>query len=227
MKDTNFPPLGSAIECTLKIKDLAEIPMYEELTDELLLMVNDENETGIRKLMEIAKIEVINYDEEQHIYHLEDEIVIDAFWYIVKQVSKTDNPKKVRYLKNILYYVQNNRDCDLNKIKSFIDIIMKYSVLHFEVLWFLDGIFDYVHFKKRPLINTIPETLAECIDYAIPELQNEYDTKKQIWRDLLETGLRKEANLYMWMSTNIFVFMSLTSSLGKEFLEVVVKHSKI
>ncbi len=228
MKDTKFSLLGSDIRCALKIKNLAEIPMYEELTEELLfLMDNQENERRIRKLFDIAKIEIINYDEDQHLFQIEDEIVIDIFWCIINQVKKTEEPKKVRYLKNILYYVQNNRGCDLGKMKSFVDLVMNYSILHFEVLWSIDGFLDYAIFKGIPLTNALPETLAECLVYTVSELWNEYDKRKQIWSDLLEAGLRKDIRLHMRIDSTRFGERSYTSRLGKEFLEVAVNHSLI
>lgn len=222
MQESKFPPLGSTIECTLVIKGFVAIPIYEDLLYALLyLMIPEENEKRIRKWMEKAKIEIINYNEFEHFYSPPDEIVLDVFWYVVNKLVNIEEPLKIRYLKNILYSVLKNRNSNLDEVKSFVDIISNYSILHLRVLWSVDGLLDYIIKMRIPTINTIPETLAKCIDYAIPDLKGEYEKLKQIWNDLFETGLRKDANLHMWMTDKKFAWMSLTSDYGKKFLRLI------
>lgn len=228
MQEISFTPYDFNIECTLKIGNSAIIPMYEDLTNELLYIMHPlGNRERINKWMEKAKIEIIDYKKFEHNYSPLDEIVIDAFWYIVNQVTKTEDPLKMRYFKNILYHVLKNRESNLEEIKSFVDIILNYSILHFEVLRLIDGILDFFYFMKTPPINILPETLAKCIEYATPELRKEYEKIEQIWKDLLKLKLRKEASLHMWMTANKFAWMSLTSELGKKFLKIAVIQSSL
>lgn len=226
MSDMNFPPLGSTVECALKIKYLAEIPMYEDLTYALLdLMIDDENEERIRNWMKRAGIEIINYDEARHKFKATNEIVLDVFWYSVNKIVKTEEAYKLAYFRNIFLNTVRNEYENLEQIKSYIDIVSKYSHNHLRVLKLLNGMMDYYYraMNIQPT-NTIPSTIAKSIELGVDELRGQYSKCIKIWNDLFELGLRKESSLHRWMTVNMFVYMSLVSDYGKEFLRYISKY---
>ena len=82
---------------------------------------------------------------------------------------------------------------------------------------------DYLISIRIPTTNTIPPTLAHCIEFAVVELNGQREEYTQIWKDLLELGLIKESSLHRWMTVKMFVYMSLTSDSGKTFLRFISK----
>lgn len=98
---------------------------------------------------------------------------------------------------------------------------MNYSILHLRILRLIDGVFDYYFVMKAPLTNTLPETMARCVEHGIEELQGNNEKMLQKWNDLLEMGLRKEASINMWMTYNKVAWMSFLTMLGKEFINLI------
>ena len=225
MSHTNLPTLESTTKCTLKFNDISYIPMDEKKTVKLFSLLADrEKQFKIRKWLNTAEIKIIHFNNTRHIFKTSDEILLNAFWSIINKVVNTKDEYKLTLYRNLLLNIQRNKTDNWEEIELYIQLIEDYSKSHIEVLQLINkGILDYLYYMNIPPTNTIPSKLAECIEYAIPELARKYEMIQQIWNDLLETGLRKEANLYMWMSDRRFVCMFLTTDLGKKFLLLISK----
>ena len=224
MSYTNLPTLESTTKCTLKFNDIVYIPMHEEMTAKLfVLMADQEKQNKIREWLTITEIKLIYYNEVRHIFKPSNEVLLDAFWYIVNKVVTAKEEYKLTLYKNLILNVQRIKADNLEEIKSFINIIEHYSHSHIKVLKLVDGIMDYIISIRIPTTNTIPATLAHCIEYVIVELSQQHEACIQIWKDLLELGLRKEYRLHRWMTEKMFVKMSLTSDSGKTFLRFISK----
>jgi hypothetical protein len=185
------------------------------------LLACTEKQKKIRTWLNIAGIKLIHFDKERHIFKTSNEVVIDAFWYIInKVISAKQNYQLVLY-KNIILNTQRTKNNNIEEIKSFVDIVSDYSQNHINVLKLIDGIMDYFVSIGTTESNSIPPTIENCIECAIVELSKHNIEIQQIWEDLFQLGLRKESSLHRWMTVKMFVYMSLVTEQGKTFLKYI------
>lgn len=228
MKESVIPTSSTATKYTLIIKNRVSVPMHENLCTEFdSLKDSEEQKQKIHKWLYISNIEVKEEFNSDHSNNPHHEELLQLFRYFIKKVADAEHPLKIRYYKNLFTEYLNGQEEDIDLIKQFAEIISEYSILHFKVLRLINGILDYCYYLRLPGTNIIPETLAKCFSLTIPELSNEYDLRKQIWDELQKLELRKEADLHMWMTVNKFVWMDLTSDLGKRFLNMAVLKSTL
>lgn len=214
--------IPNVIECSLNIKNVAVIPMYEELTDSLLEEMKSPK-TGLRisKWMNEANIEIVNYDSTQHVIKPSHDLVLELFWNAVQKIAEGNEINSTQYVRLVINAAKEYNP-DPKEWRQYFNLLSEFSQTHFRVLHLIYGVLDYYDYIKLTPPNTLDtlNTLDKVIEDTIPELRGEYEKTIRIWEDLARYGLRKQESLYLRMTVGRMARFSMLTDSGIRFLRL-------
>ncbi|EMJ7956256.1 hypothetical protein ACUYGN_15720 [Enterobacter chengduensis] len=145
----------------------------------------------------------------------ENEKFISAVFYASHLAMKTHQSEKLTALKNAIENVALNIEPDEIVQQMFLNMIDRFTPLHFELL----------RFFQAPVVrdNLSMGGLSTILFDAYPDLHQHESLVKQIWKELYDHGLVSSDSLSGTMSRQGLAARR-TSDLGDMFLNFITQH---
>jgi len=160
---------------------------------------------------------------------MENEIFISMFIHATNIAMRTHQEEKLEALRNAVIHSAINPTVDENIQLMFLNLIDRYTPVHFQLLHFFDVSTRKI--KNRPhnvqdaisdIIDGDVVEVGEALEKTFPELQGKEAFYDQIIRNLMTDGLFKTVSLSETILTSLTMENFTLSDFGIQFINFIM-----